>query len=69
MKHAEQINVLKQLINQIDTKPTCDAGRVLINPSSSYTDKELAEREWNTFFQGHAQVIGLSPELPKPVPI
>lgn len=66
MQHAEQINVLKQLINQIDTKTTCDAGKVLINPTSSYTDKELAKREWDTFFQGHAQVIGLSPELPKP---
>jgi phenylpropionate dioxygenase-like ring-hydroxylating dioxygenase large terminal subunit len=66
MKHAEQINVLKALINQIDTKTTCDAGRVLINPTSAYTDKDLAEQEWKTFFDGHAQVIGLTGELPKP---
>jgi len=66
MKQVEQINVLKELIRQIDTKTTCDAGKVLINPTSSYTDKTLAEREWKTFFQDHAQVIGLSPELPKP---
>lgn len=66
MKHAEQINVLKELIHQIDTKTTCDAGKVLINPTSSYIDKELKEREWKNFFQQHAQVIGLSPELPKP---
>lgn len=65
MKHADQIAVLKELINQIDTKTTCDAGRVLINPTSSYTDKALAEQELKTFFDGHAQVIGLSPELPK----
>lgn len=66
MQHAEQINVLKELIRQMETKTTCDAGRVLINPTSSYTDRELADREWETFFQGHPQVIGLSPELPKP---
>ena len=66
MKHAEQLNVLKELIHQIDTKTTCDAGRVLINPTSSYTDKALAEREWQTFFQEHPQVIGLSSELPTP---
>ena len=50
MRHSEQINILKVLINQIDTKTTCDAGRVLINPTSAYTDKDLAEQEWKTFF-------------------
>lgn len=66
MKHAEQINILKELIHQIDTKTTCDAGRILVNPTSSYTDEALAEREWDAFFQGHPQLIGLSPELPEP---
>lgn len=66
MKHAEQINILKELIHQMDTKTTCDAGRVLINPTSSYTDKARAEREWTTFFEQHPQVIGLSAELPGP---
>ena len=66
MKHEEQLNVLKELIRQIDSNTTCDAGRMLLNPTSSYTDKELAQREWETMFQGHPQVIGLSPELPKP---
>ena len=65
MKHAEQINVLKELIRQMDTKTTCDAGRVLINPTSSYCDEDRAKREWNTFFQNHPQVIGFSSELPK----
>ncbi|MGR8949556.1 MAG: aromatic ring-hydroxylating oxygenase subunit alpha [Gammaproteobacteria bacterium] len=66
MKHAEQINVLKELIRQIDTDTTCDAGRMLVNPTSSYTDEDRAKREWETMFQAHPQVIGLSPELPKP---
>ncbi|MEM7467215.1 MAG: SRPBCC family protein [Pseudomonadota bacterium] len=66
MKHAEQVKILKELIHQIATKTTCDAGRMLINPTSSYTDAELGQREWETLFRGHPQVIGLSGELPKP---
>lgn len=66
MKHAEQINVIKELLHQMDTKTTCDAGKVLVNPTSSYTDKARAEREWETMFMRHPQVIGLSPELPQP---
>lgn len=65
MKHAEQINILKELLHQIDTRTTCDAGRIVVNPTKSYTDKALAEREWTTFFEQHPQVIGLSPELPE----
>ncbi|MGE0487473.1 MAG: aromatic ring-hydroxylating dioxygenase subunit alpha [Gammaproteobacteria bacterium] len=66
MKHDEQLNVLKELIRQIDTKTTCDAGKVVVNPTSSYTDKALAEREWQVIFQAQPQVIGLSSELPEP---
>ena len=66
MKHAEQINVLKELMRQIDTKTTCDSGKVLMSPTSAYTCEELRDREWETFFQGHPQVIGFSAELPKP---
>ena len=66
MKHEEQLNVLKELIRQMDSNTTCDAGRMLMNPTSSYTDEALAKREWETMFQGHPQVIGLSGELPEP---
>ncbi|MEQ8660093.1 MAG: hypothetical protein RLW62_04690 [Gammaproteobacteria bacterium] len=68
MKHAEQLNVLKELIHQIDTGTTCDAGRVVLNPTSSYTDQALAEREWKVFFEEHPQVIGFSSELPAGAP-
>ncbi len=66
MQHAEQLRVLKELLHQIDTETTCDAGRVLVNPISSYTDPARAAREWDVFFQQHPQIIGLSPELPEP---
>ncbi|MEQ8231132.1 MAG: Rieske 2Fe-2S domain-containing protein, partial [Gammaproteobacteria bacterium] len=66
MKHAEQLSILKELIHQIDTKTTCDAGKVVVNPTSSYTDEVLAEREWKVFFEEHPQIIGMSSELPTP---
>ena len=65
MKQSMQVEVIKELIHQMDTKTTCDAGRVVISPTSVYTDAALAEREWKAFFEQHAQVIGLSPELPR----
>jgi phenylpropionate dioxygenase-like ring-hydroxylating dioxygenase large terminal subunit len=65
MKHATQVEVLKELIHQMDTDTTCDAGRVVVNPASAYVDAALAEREWKAFFEQHPQVIGLSPELPR----
>ncbi len=66
MKHAEQIRIVKELIHQMDTKTTCDAGRMVINPTTSYTDQARGAREWKAFFEQHPQVIGLSPELAKP---
>ena len=65
MKHTEQINVLNELLHYIDTDTVHDTGRVLLNPTSCYVDADLAKREWDTFFQRHPQIIGLSPELPK----
>lgn len=66
MKHALQIEIMQELLSSIDNKRTVDAGRIVVNPTSSYTDPALAEREWEAFFQNHPQVLGLSGELPKP---
>jgi len=65
MKQSMQVEIIKELIKQMDTKTTCDAGRIVINPASVYTDAALAEREWKAFFEQHPQVIGLSAELPR----
>ena len=66
MKQEMQVKVLKELIAQIDTRTTCDAGKVVINPTSSYIDKARGAREWKAFFEEHPQVLGLSGELPSP---
>ena len=54
-----------ELLDHLDNKRTADAGRIVVNPTSTYTDPALAEREWETFFKNHPQVLGMSGELPK----
>ena len=66
MDHATQVKVLKELFRQLDNNVNVDAGVQLINPTSSYTDTDLATREWRTFFCNHPQLIGLTGDLPKP---
>ncbi len=66
MKQSVQVEIIKELIDHLDNKRTADAGRIVVNPSSTYTDPALAEQEWDVFFKNHPQVLGLSGELPKP---
>ena len=66
MNQSKQVEIIKELLGHIDNKRTVDAGRILVNPTSSYTDAALAQREWEAFFQQHPQVLGMSGELPTP---
>ncbi len=66
MKQDQQIELMQYMLKMIDDDSTEDAGQLLKNPTSSYVCKDLAEREWTTFFENHPQVIGLSAELPEP---
>ena len=66
MDHATQLNVLKELFRQLDNNVNVDAGVKLHNPTSSYICKDLATREWQTFFKSHPQLIGLSGDIRKP---
>jgi phenylpropionate dioxygenase-like ring-hydroxylating dioxygenase large terminal subunit len=66
MKKEEQIKQLKLLMQRLDDGTTVDAGVILKNPASAYTCAELASREWETFFRGHPQLLGLSGDLPAP---
>jgi phenylpropionate dioxygenase-like ring-hydroxylating dioxygenase large terminal subunit len=66
MKKAEQIRLLKLLMQRLDDGTTVDAGVMLKNPTDVYTCPDLAVQEWDTFFRGHPQVIGLSGDLPEP---
>ncbi|MEM7250198.1 MAG: aromatic ring-hydroxylating dioxygenase subunit alpha [Pseudomonadota bacterium] len=66
MDHQTQVRIIKELFRQLDNNVNVDAGRQLRNPTSSYTCKDLAAREWESFFQSHPQLIGLSGDLPVP---
>ena len=66
MKRETELSILKELIRQLDEKVNVDAGVMLKNPTSVYTDPELAEREWQGFFRDHPQLIALSGSLPEP---
>ena len=66
MEHALQVKILKQLMQQLDEGKNIDAGVQYTMPTSSYVCPALAAQEWDAFFQGHPQLIGLSGELPEP---
>ena len=66
MERAEQIRVIEGLMKHLDDGTNVDAGVQLRNPVSSYTCSDLAEREWDSFFQGYPQVLGMSADLPEP---
>ncbi|MBT3737240.1 aromatic ring-hydroxylating dioxygenase subunit alpha [Pseudomonadales bacterium] len=66
MFKEEQIRVIKGLINHLDNGTNVDAGGQVRNPVSSYTDETIAADEWQEFFLGHGQLLGLSGDLPEP---
>jgi phenylpropionate dioxygenase-like ring-hydroxylating dioxygenase large terminal subunit len=66
MQKSEQIRLLKELMRHRDEDTNVDAGGQRRNPAFVYSDPELAAREWETFFEGHPQFLGLSGDLPEP---
>jgi phenylpropionate dioxygenase-like ring-hydroxylating dioxygenase large terminal subunit len=66
MRQEEQIRVVEGLMNHLDNDTNVDAGRQLRNPVSSYTCPDLAQREWDSFFQHYPHVLGLTGDLPSP---
>jgi hypothetical protein len=66
MQHAKQVEILKELMSQVDEKRNVDAGVMYESPASSYTCPDMASREWEAFFRDHAEIIGLSGDLPNP---
>jgi phenylpropionate dioxygenase-like ring-hydroxylating dioxygenase large terminal subunit len=66
MHKSEQIAQIKTMMARLDTGTTVDAGGVRYNPTASYVDPELAAQEWEAFFVGAPQMIGLSGDLPEP---
>ncbi|MGI9598159.1 MAG: aromatic ring-hydroxylating oxygenase subunit alpha [Acidimicrobiales bacterium] len=66
MRHDLQIQLLKDLLAKLDSGTNVDAGGFRKNPTSSYTDPELAELEWQRFFRAQPQLIGMSGDIPEP---
>ena len=66
MQHSDQITQIKLLMARLDSGTTVDAGGFRLNPTSVYTDPDLAAREQAEFFASHPQVIGCSGDLPEP---
>lgn len=66
MKQQTQVKILEKLLERIESGEDADAGRIVQNPSSSYTSNDVAVKEWRALFLGHPQLIGLSADLPTP---
>ncbi|MEM7275241.1 MAG: aromatic ring-hydroxylating dioxygenase subunit alpha [Actinomycetota bacterium] len=66
MHRTEQVTQIKTMLARLDAGTNVDAGGVRYNPTHSYVDPDLAEREWAEFFVGQPQLIGLSGDLPGP---
>lgn len=66
MRHEVQVEVLRELLDQIDAGVNADAGGIMSLPASTYTCPDLAAREWETFFKGYPQIVGMSGDLPEP---
>jgi phenylpropionate dioxygenase-like ring-hydroxylating dioxygenase large terminal subunit len=66
MKREVELSILDELLRQLDTKRNVDAGVMYRNPTSVYTDPEVARREQEVFFRDHPQLIALSGSLPEP---
>jgi phenylpropionate dioxygenase-like ring-hydroxylating dioxygenase large terminal subunit len=65
MEHALQVKILKELMQQLDEGKNIDAGVQYRMPTTSYVCPDIAKKEWDTFFRGHPQLIGLSGDLPE----
>ncbi|MEM7412018.1 MAG: SRPBCC family protein [Myxococcota bacterium] len=66
MKREVELSILKELMSQLDEQRNVDAGVGYRQPTSVYTCPEIADREWESFFRQHPQLIGLSGSLPEP---
>jgi len=66
MQHAQEVEILKVLMQQLDLGQNIDAGIQYRMPTTAYVCPDIADQEWTTFFQNHPQLIGLSGDLPDP---
>jgi len=66
VKREKQVEILSELLRQVESGRNIDCGEQLRMSTRHYHDPEIAQREWDTFFRGHTQLVGLSGDLPEP---
>jgi len=66
MQHTTQVEILKELMQQLDEGKNIDAGVQYRMPTTAYVCPQVAEQERDAFFRNHPQLIGLSGDLPDP---
>lgn len=66
MRHAEQVRLLKQLIERLDAGTNVDAGSLRVQSTRTYTDTEQARRERDLFFRQTGHCLGMSRDLDQP---
>ncbi len=65
MRHDEQVRLIKLLIERLDAGTNVDAGTTTSLKTHVYTDKVMARRERELFFEQTPQCIGMSGDLPE----
>lgn len=66
MEHELEVEIISELLEQLDDQRNVDAGVQYRCTTDAYVDADIAEREWESFFQNHPQLIGLSGDLAEP---
>ncbi len=66
MRHAVQVEIIKELTAQLDAGVNFDAGGMRVCPASTWTCPDRAQQEWQTFFRNHPQLVGMTADLPEP---
>ena len=66
MKQSEKVRILTELLRKVENGVNVDAGKQVKNPTNTYACADIARREWDLLFKQHAQIIGLSGDLPAP---
>jgi phenylpropionate dioxygenase-like ring-hydroxylating dioxygenase large terminal subunit len=66
MQHATQVALSRRVFDFVERRTTELADAIYLNPVSTYTCPQQAEREQTVFFRGHPLFFGLSCEIAKP---
>jgi hypothetical protein len=65
MRHDEEVRLIRQLCAHLDGGTNVDAGGLRRNPTATYTDTVQAQQEWDEWFLGMPQLLGMSGALPE----